>query len=58
MERTCEVQLMAEAAGTPVLIDEDDAQQAFTQVGSKFAGWFSFQPLYDKIVHDQPDLLD
>ena len=22
------------------------------------AGWFSFQPLYDKIVADQPDLLD
>ena len=58
MERSCEVQLMAEAAGTPVLIDEEGAQQAYSQVGSSFAGWFSFQPLYDKIVRDQPDLLD
>ena len=58
MERSCEVQLMAEAAGTPVMIDEEGAKQAASQVGSNFAGWFSFQPLYDKIVHDQPDLLD
>ena len=28
------------------------------QVGGEAAGWFSFQPLYDKIVADQPDLLD
>jgi len=58
MERTCHVQLMAEAAGTPVLIDEDQAAITASQVGSSLAGWFSFQPLYDKIVHDQPDLLD
>ncbi len=30
----------------------------FTQVGSNLAGWFSFQPLYDKIVTDCPELLD
>lgn len=58
MERSCQVQLMAEAAGTPVLIDEEDASLAHSQVGSEFAGWFSFQPLYDKIVRQQPDLLD
>ncbi|WP_436796362.1 class II aldolase/adducin family protein [Actinospongicola halichondriae] len=58
MERCCEVQLLAEAAGTPVMIDEAGAKQAASQVGSNFAGWFSFQPLYDKIVADQPDLLD
>jgi ribulose-5-phosphate 4-epimerase/fuculose-1-phosphate aldolase len=28
------------------------------QVGSTLAGWFSFQPLYDVIVAEQPDLLD
>ena len=58
MERTCEVQLMAEAAGTPILIDEESAALTHSQVGSDMAGWFSFQPLYDKIVHDQPDLLE
>ena len=58
MERTCEVQLAAEAAGTPVLIDPDMARLTREQVGSEFAGWFSFQPLYDKIVAEQPDLLE
>jgi ribulose-5-phosphate 4-epimerase/fuculose-1-phosphate aldolase len=58
MERTCEVQLLAEAAGTPVLIDEENARHTASQVGSSTAGWFSFQPLYDKIVAEQPDLLE
>ncbi|HEV7761819.1 MAG TPA: class II aldolase/adducin family protein [Acidimicrobiales bacterium] len=58
MERTCQVQLVAEAAGDPVVIDHDNAQLTYSQVGSAPAGWFSFQPLYDKIVRDQPDLLD
>jgi ribulose-5-phosphate 4-epimerase/fuculose-1-phosphate aldolase len=58
MERTCEVQLLAEAAGTPVSIDPDMARMTREQVGSRFACWFSFQPLYDKIVAEQPDLLE
>lgn len=58
MERTCEVQLLAEAAGQPVLIDPEYAELTASQVGSGVAGWFSFQPLYDKIVADCPDLLD
>jgi len=58
MERSCEVQLLAEAAGTPVEIDDDVARATYASVGGHFAGWFSFQPLYDKIVNDQPDLLD
>jgi ribulose-5-phosphate 4-epimerase/fuculose-1-phosphate aldolase len=58
MERTCQVQLVAEAAGTPVLIDDESALLTKDQVGSSRAGWFSFQPLYDKIVADQPDLLE
>ena len=58
MERSCQVQLLAEAAGTPVLIDPEMATVTRTQVGSPIAGWFSFQPLYDRIVREQPDLLD
>jgi ribulose-5-phosphate 4-epimerase/fuculose-1-phosphate aldolase len=58
MERSCQVQLMAEAAGTPVLIDKDQAELTSTQVGSNIGGWISFQPLYDRIVREQPDLLD
>ena len=58
MERSCQVQLMAEAAGTPVLIDPEMAERTAGQVGTHLAGWFSFQPLYNRIVREQPDLLD
>jgi hypothetical protein len=58
MERSCQAQLTAEAAGTPVLIDADMARLTASQVGSHVAGYFSFQPLYNKIVREQPDLLD
>jgi ribulose-5-phosphate 4-epimerase/fuculose-1-phosphate aldolase len=57
MERSCQAQLLAEAAGTPVLIDADQARLTASQVGSHVAGFFSFGPLYAKIVRDQPDLL-
>src|SRR6478672_9510734 len=53
MERSCQVQLLAEAAGTPVLIDADMAELTAKQVGSHIAGWFSFQPLCDRIVREQ-----
>jgi hypothetical protein len=58
MERSCQVQLLAEAAGKPVLIDDEMAALTGRQVGSHFAGWFSFQPLYQRIVAEQPDLLN
>ncbi len=58
MERTYQAQLLAEAAGTPVLIDAEMARLTHSQVGSDVAGYVSFQPLYAKIVREQPDLLD
>jgi ribulose-5-phosphate 4-epimerase/fuculose-1-phosphate aldolase len=58
MERSCQAQLLASAAGDPVLIDADMARLTAAQVGSHGAGYASFQPLYDWIVHDQPDLLE
>ena len=58
MERTCQAQLMAEAAGKPISIAPESAQHTSGQVGTTIAGWFSFQPLWEKILRDQPDLLD
>lgn len=58
MERSCQVQLLAEAAGTPTPIPPDRARFTATQVGSHLAGHFSFRPLYDWIVREEPDLLD
>jgi len=58
MERTCQSQLLAEAAGRPVLIARQHAVLTHQQLGSPLAGWFQFQPLFDRIVREQPDLLD
>ena len=58
MERSCQAQLLAEAAGTPVLIDEAAAELTASQVGSRMAGWFSFQPIWDRITREQPDLFE
>lgn len=57
MDRSAQTQLLADAAGKPVLIDHDMAKLTSTQVGSHLAGWFSFQPLYARIIAEQPDLL-
>jgi ribulose-5-phosphate 4-epimerase/fuculose-1-phosphate aldolase len=58
MERSCQVQLMAEAAGTPKPIPHDIALLTAGQVGSHLAGWFSFQPLFDRVLREQPDLAE
>jgi ribulose-5-phosphate 4-epimerase/fuculose-1-phosphate aldolase len=58
MERSCQVQLAAMAAGEPVLIDDETARLTHSQVGSETSGWFQFQPLHDWIVAAQPDLLE
>ncbi|QIS14218.1 class II aldolase/adducin family protein [Nocardia arthritidis] len=58
MERSCQVQLLATAAGQPIPIDPDNAALAHRQVGSNLAGWLQFQPLYQQITREQPDLFD
>ena len=58
MERSCQVQLLAEAAGNPVIIDEAVAETTFGQTGGHRTGWRQFQPLYDWIVAEHPDLFD
>jgi ribulose-5-phosphate 4-epimerase/fuculose-1-phosphate aldolase len=63
MERTCQVQLLAEAAAgrtgePPKQVSEAAARQAFAITGNAYSGWFQFQPLYARIVKEQPDLLD
>jgi ribulose-5-phosphate 4-epimerase/fuculose-1-phosphate aldolase len=62
MERSCQVQLLAEAAlrngETLKLISPEAAAQAHGITGNAFAGWFQFQPLYARIVKEQPDLME
>jgi ribulose-5-phosphate 4-epimerase/fuculose-1-phosphate aldolase len=58
MDRTCHAQLLAEAAGTPVLIDHEMAALTRSQVGAAVSGYASFQPMYQTVVREEPDLLD
>jgi ribulose-5-phosphate 4-epimerase/fuculose-1-phosphate aldolase len=58
MERTCQAQLLAEAAGTPRLIDEENATLTAQQTGGHYIGWLNFQPIFEKITDEQPDLFD
>jgi ribulose-5-phosphate 4-epimerase/fuculose-1-phosphate aldolase len=57
MERSCQVQLVAMAAGTPKLIPHDVALQTRELIGTPGAGWFQAQPLFDQILGSDPDLV-
>jgi ribulose-5-phosphate 4-epimerase/fuculose-1-phosphate aldolase len=58
MDRSCQAQLLAEAAGAPVKIDPATAVTTREQIGSPMAGWFQFQPMLASILRDEPDLLE
>ncbi|MDY7106470.1 MAG: class II aldolase/adducin family protein [Actinomycetota bacterium] len=58
MERSCQAQLLAMAAGTPHEINHEHATYTREQTGYPLAGWFQFQPLWDEICRTDPDLFD
>jgi ribulose-5-phosphate 4-epimerase/fuculose-1-phosphate aldolase len=58
MERSCQAQLAAMAAGTPKHIPHDMASYTAKQTGFPLAGWFSFQPLWQEIQRTDPDLFE
>ncbi|WP_031470596.1 class II aldolase/adducin family protein [Sciscionella sediminilitoris] len=58
MERSCQAQLLAMAAGTPSHISHEEARGVGDFTGSPEFGWFNFQPLHQKILRLEPDLLD
>jgi ribulose-5-phosphate 4-epimerase/fuculose-1-phosphate aldolase len=58
MERSCQAQLLAEAAGAPIKIPSDVARLTHEQTGSPIAAYLSFSPLWDWITREQPDLFD
>jgi ribulose-5-phosphate 4-epimerase/fuculose-1-phosphate aldolase len=56
MERSCQAQLLAEAAGTPLLIDDESARYTRDHAATHASGWFSFQPLWNEISRSEPEL--
>ncbi|WP_232303702.1 class II aldolase/adducin family protein [Pseudofrankia sp. DC12] len=58
MERSAQAQLVAKAVGKVKQIPPEHAQVAHGLTGNSLTGWLNFQPLYDRIVRREPDLLD
>ena len=58
MDRCCRIQLAAEAAGTPVPIAPAEARLTRATIGTPGLGRLHFRPMYEDVVHAEPDLLD
>jgi ribulose-5-phosphate 4-epimerase/fuculose-1-phosphate aldolase len=58
LEHACHVQFLAEAAGPLRPVNPVDARLVRDTMGTAHAGWFSFQPLYQQAVRDNPDLTE
>ncbi|MFJ9619121.1 class II aldolase/adducin family protein [Streptomyces noursei] len=56
MERCCQVQLAAKAAGKPVLISHQDAVRTREQLGNDLVAWINYQPLYQQIARSEPEM--
>ena len=58
MERSCQAQILAESVGKPVPIGHECALNTRDQVAGGFNGWFQFQPMWNLIAREQPDLFE
>jgi ribulose-5-phosphate 4-epimerase/fuculose-1-phosphate aldolase len=58
MERSCQAQLSAMAAGDPIEINDEYATYTQQMTGFPQAGWFSFQPIWEEISRNEPELFD
>ena len=56
MERCCQVQLLAEAAGPIEPMSDDEARAVHRQLGSDYVQWLAFQGLFEQVLRDSPDL--
>ena len=56
MERCCQVQLLAEAAGPLAPMSDEAARAVHRQLGSDYVQWLAFQGLFEQVLRDSPDL--
>ncbi len=57
LERMCQVQLIAEAAGDLSVIPDQYAKVSYEQTGHSLAGWFQFQPHWQDLLADDDSFL-
>jgi ribulose-5-phosphate 4-epimerase/fuculose-1-phosphate aldolase len=60
MERSCQMQILAESTNHPIqpIQHEIALRTRNNAVGFPLAGWTNFQPLWQDIIAEHPDLLD
>jgi ribulose-5-phosphate 4-epimerase/fuculose-1-phosphate aldolase len=58
MEKSCQVQLSAKAAGKPVWIAHEDALATREQLGHDLVAWINYQPTYERIARENSGLFD
>jgi ribulose-5-phosphate 4-epimerase/fuculose-1-phosphate aldolase len=63
LERSAQCQMTAYAAAAglgakPRLIEPEVAELTRSQIGYEFAGWFQFQPIWERISREQPDIFE
>ena len=58
LENACQVQLLAEAAGPTKPMPPEVARHTASQVGGEAGGFWAFQPYWDVITEEEPDLFD
>ncbi|HEX3880569.1 MAG TPA: class II aldolase/adducin family protein [Bryobacteraceae bacterium] len=58
MDRSCQVQMLAEAAGKPIPIGRECALDTRDKVAGGLNGWFQYQPLWQMISRAEPDIFE
>jgi len=57
LERSCQTQLTALATGKELIeLNNEEAQRGYEELGNEDAGYFQFQPLYQKTRAENPEL--
>ncbi|KAL5352775.1 hypothetical protein ACLOAV_002723 [Pseudogymnoascus australis] len=61
LDRCCHAQLLANAASGPgwerIVIGKEEAEMAHKKSGNSSKMWLAFQPYYDQVVKNEPDVL-
>jgi ribulose-5-phosphate 4-epimerase/fuculose-1-phosphate aldolase len=57
MEKCCKVELLIKNKSPNAIKNEAAIKQAYSIIGSKYAGWFQFQGIYRRIIKEYPDCL-
>lgn len=58
MENACQAQLLAEAAGQTKPMPPAIAKHTASQVGTETGGFWAFQPYWEIVTEEEPDLFD